>query len=590
MPGTVAARVHSGGSVTRVDDGGRCEIIGSVRSDAGPSVVVRQHQGRSWHRAVPGEHGLGGYELRLGDAVLSSPDATFTAIRRPGGGWVVVVLDGGVLARGPTDGREIASTEIEVSAPRGFQVSAEGEIGRPRTLVPGDIEGQPWVRANRVRDRAVVWPDPSPGAGFEVAPGGEPAELEPARPLPGRRGLARREPTRREPGRRQPTTGYQRAAVHALARAVCRTATATGQRAQRRVRPRLAVTVLVVGAGLLGALPDQASTMTVVVDGRPVRMLRSQPTVASAVLAAHLQSEDGALLAVVSGKVLDAHFAPAGVLVDQAPASSLTKIEDGARVEVMPVSDAFEPTDRHEVPVPPPALPDVEFYLTYPGAGGTEDQVYGTVSGEVVSHTPVVEVRPPRPELGNVVALTFDDGPHPVWTPQILDILRSEGVKATFCVVGSVGAKRPDLVVAERDAGNAMCDHTENHVIGLDRADPDKVVEEIDGGAQLLQSLLGAPPSFYRPPGGSLGPLVIDVAHRGGMRVLHWSVDSRDYTKPPADALVAKVVGAARPGSVILLHDGGGDRSQTVAALRPIIQQLKAKGFSFTTPLAPPGG
>lgn len=329
--------------------------------------------------------------------------------------------------------------------------------------------------------------------------------------------------------------------------------------------------------------------MTVVVDGQPVRMLRSQPTAASAVLASHLPSKDGSLLAVVSGAVLDAHFAPAGVLVNQVPALPLTKIGDGARVEVMPVPDVVEPTDHHEVAVPPPPLPDVEFYLSYPGAGGTEDQVFGTVSGEVVSRTPVVEVRPPRPEVGNVVALTFDDGPHPAWTPQILEILRSEGVRATFCVVGSVGATRPDLVVAERDAGHAMCDHTENHTIGLDRADPAKVVEEIEGGAQLLQSLLGAPPSFYRPPGGSLGPPVIDVAHRGGMRVLHWSVDSRDYTRPPAEALVAKVVGAVRPGSVILLHDGGGDRSQTVAALRPIIQQLKAKGFSFTTPLAPPG-
>lgn len=564
-PGAVAERSHPGRWTTLVEGAGRCRFVRGRDSEGDPFVVVRQHSGRTWHRAEPGPSSPGRYELRLSGVVVSAHDATFTAIRRPEGGWVLVVLEGSVRVSDPGGG-----DTIELRSLQALSVSAQSELGQRRQLTPGDVDTQPWVVANRARDRVR---DSDRG-------------VPPSRPLPGpvRRGAPR--PVAR-PGV-PPAIGQRGAVGENLAHALHQAAPGWA-RLQRAATPRrVAVTALVVLAGL-GLLPDQARTMLVTVNGRQVRVPRSQPTVAASLVAADLEYADGALLAAGTKTVLDAHFTPAIALVDGIPGSATTKVGERARIDVTPAPDVVEATGVRQAEVPPPPLPDVEYDLWYPGTSGIEEQVYGTVSGQIVSRTPMIEPIAPRAEQGNVVALTFDDGPHPVWTPQVLDILRSERVTATFCVVGALGEKHPDLVRAERDAGHTMCNHTRDHVLGLDRASPEKVIEQIEGGSQVLRSTLGEAPSLYRPPGGSLGPAVIEAAHVRGMRVLDWSIDSRDYTKPPAAALVTKILAAVRPGSVILLHDGDGDRSQTVAALRPLIQQLRARGFTFATPLGPPG-
>jgi peptidoglycan/xylan/chitin deacetylase (PgdA/CDA1 family) len=349
-----------------------------------------------------------------------------------------------------------------------------------------------------------------------------------------------------------------------------------------------ALLVALLAGGVLAVAYRQPSTMLLTVQGRQVRLPRMGATVAGALRAAHVVPQDGALYSAGTHTLLNRHFTPATYLVDGAPASAKTKVRGGVRVETSPGRDAVEATAQRQAPALPPPLPSVEHALWYPGVSGKEDQVYGVVSGEVVSRRPIVEPVPPRRELGNVVGLSFDDGPHPLWTPQILEILRSEGVKATFCVVGAVGKKHPELVQAERDAGHAMCDHTQNHAEHLDRASPQKVSDEVEGGFRFLRTTLGTPPPLYRPPGGDLNDTVIAVAQRNGMRVLRWTVDPKDYEKPPAAVILTRILDAVHPGDVILLHDGGGDRSQTVAMLRPLIQQLKARGFAFATPLGPP--
>ncbi|MDP9071510.1 MAG: polysaccharide deacetylase family protein, partial [Actinomycetota bacterium] len=330
------------------------------------------------------------------------------------------------------------------------------------------------------------------------------------------------------------------------------------------------------------------TTMLLTVNGRQVRVARSNPTVATALEAAGVAPKDGTLFSAGTHTPLDRHFTPARLSVNGIPATRKTRVSAGARIDAAPGRDVVEATAQRQAPTPPPPLPPVEHSLWYPGTSGREDQVYGTVSGEVLSRRPLVEPVPPRREEGNIVALTFDDGPHPVWTPQVLEILRSEGVKATFCVVGSMGKKHVDLVQAVREAGHVLCNHTENHAEKLDTASSEKVVDEIDGGFRFLESAVGAPPPLYRPPGGHVGPKVIEVAQRKGMRVLNWTVAPRDHEKAPADVILARTLEAVRPGAVILLHDGGGDRAQTVAMLRPLIQQLKGRGFGFATPLGPP--
>lgn len=621
-PGDLAERVHPNGSITRIDAGGRCQLLTTVGSDGSTSVIARQEDGRSWHRAVPGPVGHSGYELHLADVVVSTDHATFTTIRRSAAGWVLVVVEGAVRITGP------AADAVEVSALHAVKISSRG-VGTLRQLSPGEVETQPWVVRNLSRDGQVL----PRSSVLPVLPA--PAPAEPAGPP----SVADDDPTvvqrlRREArraageGRRLLDRTVPRvsrfvvAALIVLA-ALAHTAVERARRVLDWARPRatkVVVVPLVTGVrgairragpaalflvgrarrrlatvvvatmvlGLLAVAPDSGPTMSVTVNGEPVRIPRSAPTVASAMLAAGVSSADGALLAAGSGRVVDPQFAPATVLIDGAPTSPELELGEGAHIEVAASADVVEPTGERRVSVPPPPLPEVEYTLWYPGASGVEDQVYGLMSGEVVSRTPVKAPRPPREERGNVVALTFDDGPHPEWTPAILDILASEGVRATFCVVGELGRRHPELVQAVRDAGHALCNHTETHAVSLDRADREKIVEEVEGGSEVIESVLGAPPQLYRPPAGSLSPAVIDVAHEGGMRVLHWTVDSRDFTKPPPEELIERVLAGVGPGAVILLHDGDGDRSRTAAALRPIIQQLRERGFTFATPLSPP--
>ena len=201
------------------------------------------------------------------------------------------------------------------------------------------------------------------------------------------------------------------------------------------------------------------------------------------------------------------------------------------------------------------------------------------------SPSPIEGLVPPVSLDGRpLVALTFDDGPDPRWTPAVLQILAEEGVVATFCTVGSAALSHPALIQAEAAQGHVPCDHTMGHDTGLAHRPLPVVMAEIHGQADNLRAILGSDPLLYRSPGGSMSPAVADVAHRRGMRVLHWTVDPSDYRGGPPERILAEVMTQVRPGSVILMHDGGGDRSATVAMLRPLIHQLKALGYVFTVP------
>jgi peptidoglycan/xylan/chitin deacetylase (PgdA/CDA1 family) len=208
----------------------------------------------------------------------------------------------------------------------------------------------------------------------------------------------------------------------------------------------------------------------------------------------------------------------------------------------------------------------------------------GALSGEVVLTAAATPATVAQPETGKVVALTFDDGPDPTWTPQVLRILATEGVPATFCDLGRWASAYPDLVRAEVAQGATLCDHTVDHDTTLDRAPHERVAFEVDRGADMIQAVAGVRPRFYRPPAGILSPDVIATAHGQGLRVLTWSVDPSDYLVPPSDVLLSRILSQVRPGAVILLHDGGGFRANTVGILAPLIDTLRSEGYRFTTP------
>ena len=190
---------------------------------------------------------------------------------------------------------------------------------------------------------------------------------------------------------------------------------------------------------------------------------------------------------------------------------------------------------------------------------------------------------PATVSAGSAVFLTFDDGPDPTWTLRVLDVLRSAGVKATFCMIGRNVRAYPDIarrVVAE---GHALCNHTDSHA-RLDTLSAGAIEAEITMAGNSIEAATGVRPTLFRFPYGRTSPTASGIVGRLGLRVVPWNVDPSDYTRPGTDTIIARVARTVKPGSIVLMHDGGGDRSQTVAALTSLITSLRAAGYNFGTP------
>jgi peptidoglycan/xylan/chitin deacetylase (PgdA/CDA1 family) len=196
----------------------------------------------------------------------------------------------------------------------------------------------------------------------------------------------------------------------------------------------------------------------------------------------------------------------------------------------------------------------------------------------------------PGADAHPAVALTFDDGPDPVWTPRVLALLHSYDDVATFCMIGQQAAARPDLVRAVVAAGMRLCDHTRDHDQRLRSRPPAVLDPEITGAQTELRSISGAPVRYYRSPGGDWSQNQLDLAIADGMQPLGWSVDPQDWRRPGTDAIVTRVESGLRPGGIVLLHDGGGDRSQTLAALQRLLPWLRDGHYRtvFPTPFPTP--
>ncbi|MFG2554515.1 polysaccharide deacetylase family protein [Streptomyces sp. NPDC048581] len=184
------------------------------------------------------------------------------------------------------------------------------------------------------------------------------------------------------------------------------------------------------------------------------------------------------------------------------------------------------------------------------------------------------------------VNITIDDGPDPVWTPQVLQVLRDNGVKATFCMVGTQAQAHPDLVKAVVAAGHRLCDHTVSHDVTMDRKSEAYQSQQIlDAERMITKASGGVRPLYYRAPGGAFTPYSRHLAASHGMRPLGWNIDSKDFELPGTEAMVATVKNEISNGPTLLFHDAGGDRSQTVAALREVLPWLKEQGYSFGFPV-----
>ncbi|MFC8348560.1 polysaccharide deacetylase family protein [Streptomyces sp. NPDC057280] len=184
------------------------------------------------------------------------------------------------------------------------------------------------------------------------------------------------------------------------------------------------------------------------------------------------------------------------------------------------------------------------------------------------------------------VNITIDDGPDPEWTPQVLDVLAQYGVKATFCMVGTQAQAHPDLVKKVVAAGHRLCDHSVSHDTTMDKKSEAYQSQQIlDAERMITEASGGVRPMYYRAPGGAFTPYSRKLAASHGMRPLGWNVDTKDFERPGTAAIVTTVQQEIAGGPTVLFHDAGGDRSQTVAALRQVLPWLKEQGYSFGFPV-----
>jgi peptidoglycan/xylan/chitin deacetylase (PgdA/CDA1 family) len=195
-----------------------------------------------------------------------------------------------------------------------------------------------------------------------------------------------------------------------------------------------------------------------------------------------------------------------------------------------------------------------------------------------LGYTPAVRIAGSRKRE---VALTFDDGPGP-YTAVILAALEREHVPATFFQVGFMLRWFHDSTSAIAARGDPIGDHTELHRPMAQLSTNDQRNQLLDQAAVISQ--YGAPfPRLFRPPYGVYNAKTLALLHKYGMLMVMWTVDSEDYLRPGVATIVRRVLTGARPGAIVLMHDAGGDRQETVEALPKIIRGLRARGYRLVT-------
>ncbi|MFC4497688.1 polysaccharide deacetylase family protein [Streptomyces ovatisporus] len=226
----------------------------------------------------------------------------------------------------------------------------------------------------------------------------------------------------------------------------------------------------------------------------------------------------------------------------------------------------------------------------------------GAVPAKVLSGGPVLDARGSEPVSHRVpdrkIVLTFDDGPDPEWTPKILDKLARHDAHAVFFVTGTMTARHPELVRRMVDEGHEVGLHTFNHP-DLSYQSPGRIQRELAQSQLALAGAAGVRTSLFRPPYSSTAdalddeswPVVREVASRGYITAFI-DTDSEDWARPGVDEIVRRAMPQQGKGAIVLMHDSGGDRSQTVAALDRMIPRLQAQGYEFprlTEALGAPG-
>ncbi len=182
-----------------------------------------------------------------------------------------------------------------------------------------------------------------------------------------------------------------------------------------------------------------------------------------------------------------------------------------------------------------------------------------------------------------IIALTFDDGPHPTYTERVLQVLADHDAKATFFEVGMNAEYYPAVTKEILAQGHEIGNHTYSHP-DLSKLSQSEIEKEIQKQSKVIEEITGAPPLYFRPPCGSCRDKIIQSAEQHSLTVILWSIDTRDWAGNDAAHIAEDVINSARPGDIILFHDYPVHASQqTVEALERILPALTAEGFRFVT-------
>jgi peptidoglycan/xylan/chitin deacetylase (PgdA/CDA1 family) len=288
-----------------------------------------------------------------------------------------------------------------------------------------------------------------------------------------------------------------------------------------------------------------------------------------------LHADSGRLLSV-TGHVLESRLDPGRILLNGLESLRSTALRDGDAVAVVAGTDSTEGTRRvvRKLPGLHPTAPQ-RTLATYPMK---EVDIVGRVSGEVAS----TRFQPTGTgKVPGKVALTFDDGPWPVQTKQVLKVLHHFHAKATFFMIGNLVERYPGIVQDVRHAGMPIGDHSWSHPLDppFAKLPPHRLTTEIVDTADALRHA-GDKPYLFRPPGGSYDDEVLREARNDGMRTVTWSIDPSDYlASATKKELATYILHRVRPGSIVLMHDGGGDQHATIAALPLIIKGIRKMGL-----------
>jgi len=277
------------------------------------------------------------------------------------------------------------------------------------------------------------------------------------------------------------------------------------------------------------------------------------------------------------------------VLVDGKRAAFSSMLRGGDSIAPRNGDDVVEPVVTRRVSIPPQTkIVGEGRYLAINalGVAGTRLEHLGALSKIVTKRqvikrpipTVLVKTDEPPPKM---IALTFDDGPG-TQTLAIADALKREAVPATFFLLGQQVKKYPAIAKRLVDDGHVVGNHSFDHS-KLTRLDEAGVQQQLAWTQSVIMRAAKRKPYWMRPPGGHANPVVLALARKLKLHSINWDIDSRDWTKPGFKPIAQKIIREARPGAVVLMHDGGGDRTGTLKALPYIIRSLRQQGYNFVT-------